>query len=172
MKLRAHKFTIIAVVVSVTGLVAAMTYEFAPRLIWNATPSAPIGLYKVEQKPPAIGDFALVMPSGSAEKLIYDRGYLPPGIPLLKRVAAMSGDKICRTKDIVFVNNYQVANALFADSNGRKMPRWNGCFTLQSHEFFLLNDHEKSLDGRYFRATNESQIIGVAIPVFIRGSDE
>lgn len=172
MKLRAHKFTIIAIVVSVTGLAAAMTYEFAPRVIWNASPSAPIGLYRIEQNPPVIGDFVLVSPSGHAAELIKNRRYLPPDIPLLKRVAAMSGGEICRECERIFINKFHVADAFLVDSIGRDMPRWSGCFTLQSDEVFLLNDHERSLDGRYFGTTKRDQIIGVAIPVFVRELDE
>lgn len=172
MNAHAPKFTIAAAIISIVVLIAAMTMEFAPRLIWNATPSAPIGLYRIEQNPPVIGDFVLVSPSGHAAELIKNRRYLSPDIPLLKRVAAMSGDEICRECERIFINKFHVAEALYFDSNGREMPRWSGCFVPQSDEVFLLNDHEKSLDGRYFGATKRDQIIGVAIPVFIRRSDE
>lgn len=154
--------------VSITALGLASAVEFAPRIVWNASASAPIGLYKIETRAPEIGDFVLVKPDAVLEEFITDRDYLPPEIPLLKRVAALAGDEICREESAIFIDGGHVADALFIDSLGREMPVWNGCFTLKGGEIFLLNAPEKSLDGRYFGATNGAQIIGIAIPVLVQ----
>lgn len=157
---------------AIAALSIAMAVEFAPRLIWNATPSAPIGLYLVKYKAPVIGDYVLVNASGDAKKLIDERDYLPRDTPLVKCVAALSGAEICRENALIYVDGVHVADALAVDSSGRDMPVWSGCFTLQNDEFFLLNAHEKSLDGRYFGATKAEQIVGVAQPLFIREPPE
>lgn len=155
-----------AVSIGALGLVIAQ--EFSPRLVWNASASAPIGLYRIEAHArPRIGEFALVKPEPALETFITDRGYLPPEIPLIKRVAALSGDEICRHDQSIFVANIHVADALLFDSAGRKMPVWGGCVTLKSDEIFLLNAPENSLDGRYFGATKMNGVIGVAIPVLV-----
>jgi conjugative transfer signal peptidase TraF len=142
--------------------------DFAPLLVWNASASAPIGLYRIEQDAsPEIGDFVLVKPDETLEKFITSRGYLPENIPLLKRIAALPGDEICRDSEAIFINKILVADAKKLDSIGRKMPSWNGCIRLQSGEIFLLNDPEYSLDGRYFGATKSVAVIGVARAVWV-----
>lgn len=154
--------------VSIGGLGLVIAHEFAPQMVWNASASAPIGLYRINAGAyPRIGDFALVKPEPALETFITDRGYIPPKIPLIKRVAARSGDKICRHDEAILVAKIHVADALFLDSAGRKMPVWSGCFTLKSDEIFLLNAPENSLDGRYFGATRMNDVIGVANPVFV-----
>lgn len=155
-------------VIAIAAIGGASAIEFAPKLVWNASASAPIGLYRIEIRAPEIGDFVLVSPSGKAAILIAERAYLPPDIPLIKRVAALPGDEICREKVSVFMNKFRVATARKTDSLGRKMPTWSGCLSLQNGEIFLLNDHEMSLDGRYFGATGLEEVIGVARPLWIR----
>lgn len=155
-----------AVSIGALGLVIAQ--EFAPQIVWNASASAPIGLYRIKAHArPRIGEFVLVKPEPALETFITDRGYLPPRIPLIKQVAARSGDEICRHDQAILVRNIHVADALLFDSAGRKMPVWSGCVTLKSDEIFLLNAPENSLDGRYFGATNMSGVIGVAMPVLV-----
>lgn len=152
----------------VAALVLVSAVDFTPQFVWNPSASAPIGLYRIERKPPEIGDFVLVDSDENFVKLITERGYLPPDIPLLKRVAALAGDEICREKERIFLNTIHVADALLVDSAGQKMPVWSGCFSLRGDEVFLLNASEKSLDGRYVGATNGSQIIGIARPVWVK----
>lgn len=147
----------------------ASLVNFAPLFVWNASASAPIGLYRIERHDRLeAGDFVLVRPDDKLGKLIAERGYLPENIPLVKRVAAVPGDEICRDNTAIFINKIHVADAQILDSFGRKMPAWSGCFTLQSDEIFLINDPERSLDGRYFGATNFDHVIGAAQPVWVR----
>ncbi len=154
----------------VAAIAFASFGKITPFVVWNASASAPIGLYQIEQNTsPEIGDFVLVKPDESLENFITLRGYLPENIPLLKRVAALPGDEICRESEAIFINKFRVADALIFDSRGRKMPSWSGCFTLRSSEIFLLNDPEKSLDGRYFGATELDDVIGAARTVWVRG---
>ncbi len=162
---------VVACTVMISALGVASAVEFAPRLVWNASGSAPIGLYLIEAGVPEIGDFALVELGPALEKFIAGRRYLPADIPLLKRVAALPGDEVCRKSEAIFINEIYVAEAQISDSSGRKLPHWSGCFTLRSSEFFLLNDHEKSLDGRYFGATKSEDVIGVAIPLWTKESE-
>ncbi|MEZ5897212.1 MAG: S26 family signal peptidase [Parvularculaceae bacterium] len=166
--MRARRKFIAVSLVAIAAIGVASAISFAPKLVWNASASAPVGLYKIEKSALEVGDFVLVSPSEEAAKLIAERGYLPQDIPLIKRVAALSGDQICREDSAIFINNTFVATAQNVDSLGRNMPTWSGCFTLRNNEIFLLNDHEKSLDGRYFEATKASDVIGVARPVWKR----
>ena len=157
---------------AIVALSFANVANLAPILIWNASASAPIGLYRIDRnKRFEIGDVVLVGPDEALAKFIAERGYLPENIPLLKRVAALSGDEICRESEAIFINDVRVADALIFDSSGRFMPSWTGCFTLQSDEMFLINDPGNSLDGRYFGATRAEDVVGVAKPLWIMEND-
>lgn len=156
------------VAVSIAVLGVASRFDFAPRLVWNASASAPIGLYRIDDRAPEIGDLVLVQVGAELEEFITEREYLPPEIPLLKRVAARSGAEICREMEAILIDKNHVADALLFDSRGRKLPVWSGCFILQSDEMFLINTPQKSLDGRYFGATKLNDVIGVAVPVWVR----
>ena len=153
---------------AIAALTGASLVNFSPSIIWNASASAPIGLYTVKNASPTFGDYVLVEPAKPVRNLIEQRGYLPPETPLVKRVAAMSGQEICRIDDKILIDKTIVAYALVEDSLGRPMPVWRGCMTLKKTQLFLLNDHEKSLDGRYFGATMMIDIIGVAEPVWVQ----
>ena len=167
MKVRSVKILMVSSA-AIGLIVVASVATLAPKLVWNPTKSAPTGLYWIDQREPKLGEFALVTTGAAAADLIARRGYLPPDIPLVKRVSARAGDEICRENHAILINKIHVADALIVDSLGRNMPQWRGCFTLQSDEIFLLNDHEKSLDGRYFGATNLEAVIGVAIPIWVK----
>jgi conjugative transfer signal peptidase TraF len=138
---------------------------FPPKsvLIWNRTLSAPLGLYWVRNIPLSLNGFAVLSPDAPAAKWISSRGYLAPDWPIIKRVRAQSGDEICRFGDDVLINGIVVARAMDHDESGRIMPVWTGCLILNGDQYFLLNDHERSLDGRYFGPTSRSEIDGVAV---------
>ena len=157
--------------VSVAALGLASVTQFTPRLVWNASASAPIGLYRTEMRAPEIRDYVLVQPNRDVEILIAERGYLPENIPLLKRVAALPGTRICRKGEGIFIDNSHIAMALRVDSAGRILPAWEGCISLSANEVFLLNDPKNSLDGRYFGATHLDDVIGVAVPIWVRESE-
>lgn len=142
--------------------VAAVAIPAEGFFLWNRTESASKGLYWRSDGALEIGDWAIVSARAPSAIWIAEHGFLAPGWPIIKRVAGVPGDEICRADERVFVNRALVAEALKTDSVGRKLPRWSGCTTLGENEFFLLNDHPRSLDGRYFGATKAKDIDGKA----------
>lgn len=67
-----------------------------PWLVWNASASAPIGLYAVSGRQDiASGDMVLVRVPDRWRRLAAERRYIPINIPLVKRVAAAPGDRVC-----------------------------------------------------------------------------
>ena len=68
------------------------------RWIWNASASVPLGLYRIE---PAdridATDLVVVMPPDELADFLAERGYLPRGVPLIKRVLALPDTSVCRT---------------------------------------------------------------------------
>lgn len=136
-------------------------------LIWNRTGSAPIGLYRLSGEPVTPGRWVAVSSRSGPAQWASAQGFTGAGWPLLKRAAALPGAEICRENLDIFINGEWVAAALATDNSGRDMPAWQGCFVLQADEIFLLSPHPHSLDGRYFGATQLSDVDGVAVPVFI-----
>jgi conjugative transfer signal peptidase TraF len=135
----------------------------APRLLWNASASAPIGLYTVT--PGAWlerGDMAIAWVPERYRQLAADRRYVPLDVPLVKRVAAYGGDKVCAIGTEIVINGRPAAKRQISDSKGRPMPKGSGCIRLYGREVFLLMDNPASFDGRYFGATKGADIIGKA----------
>lgn len=152
------------------AFVAVAVADPFPRVIWNASASAPIGLYRIHpDRDPAIGALAVVMPPARWSRWMAGRGYLPEGVPLLKHVAAKAGQRVCRIGDVVSVNARPVTSARARDGQGRPLPVWQGCRTLGPGDIFLLNPSvPDSLDGRYFGPLPASAVIGRATPLHLR----
>jgi len=149
-------------------LAVATVVEPVPRVVWNASASAPVGLYRVVPGAPARGDLVLVRPPEAVLWLAAERGYLPADVPLVKRVAGLPGERVCRIGARVLVEGKQVATALEADGLGRPLPAWHGCRRLLPGELFLLNAHPASLDGRYFGPVGRAAVIARLVPVWVR----
>ena len=153
------------------GLGFAATEALAPRprLVWNASASAPVGLYRITVRDRyAVGDLVLIRPDARTARFLSERRYVPMGTPLLKRIAALPGDTVCRDGATVRINGRAAAAALARDRRGRVLPRWSGCRTLRGGELFLLNVPEGSLDSRYFGPVPSSGLIGAARPILTR----
>lgn len=141
-----------------------------PRLVWNASASAPIGLYAVS--PGAAlkrGDMVIALPPAEARQLAARRHYLPSNVPLVKRVAGIAGDRICAVDRVVTLNGRPVAIRRAADAEGRDLPAWRGCIPLgPGMQFLLMTETPNSFDGRYFGPTLAQDVIGKATPLWLR----
>lgn len=152
-----------AIPVLALGLASAV--NLPTKLIYNASESAPIGFYWIDQEPISRGDYVYVRASERVRNLIIEREYLPPDVPLVKRVVGLTGDRICRAGVEVSVNGTVVETAKKRDGLGREMPGWHGCHIVTGRTVFLLQDHPWSFDGRYFGPVDRRLIIGRATPV-------
>lgn len=160
---------ILAVSAVSIGILLASDLPHEPLLVWNASASAPIGLYSVSAAHAvARYDLVLALPPSGAQKLAAERGYLPFGIPLIKRVAALPSDRICSDGLRVSINGIEAAVRLPWDGEGRPLPAWHGCRTLSGDEMFLLNgDVLHSFDGRYFGPVPRRNIVGKLRPLWL-----
>ena len=141
----------------------------APKLLWNASASVPIGLYAVRRAPPVhIGELVVIMPPTPLAHLFAARHYLPLGVPLLKHILAVSGQTVCRNGLAIIVDGITVGEALNRDRFGRALPDWQGCRSLASGEVFVMNTPPDSLDGRYFGPLPLTTIVGRADPIWTR----
>ena len=162
------------------GLVLALLAELGPSftapvigwpkfLLWNASASAPIGLYFLRPAVPLhVTELVAVAPPAPLATFMATRGYLPLGVPLLKHVAALRGQTVCRSGRAITIDDAAAATALDHDSNGRPLPSWQGCRTLRPGEIFLLNSAVPgSFDGRYFGVLSATAITARAVPLWI-----
>lgn len=151
-----------ATLVSTAAFASIALFPPGNLLIWNRTASAPQGLYWRSGGPLDYDEWAVVSGGAPTSIWIAEHNYLARGWPVIKRVRGLSGDEICRLNGAVSINGKEVATALKKDSSGGELPVWRGCFVLSDGEVFLLNDHPRSLDGRYFGATDIDDVTGVA----------
>lgn len=144
-----------------------------PGVIWNTTSSAPIGLYALDRLAPLRrGDLVAALPPPELARALAARGVLPPGVPLIKPVAALGGQVACRLGDRVSVDGVSLAIALRHDRQGVPLPIWQGCRRLGPTEVLLLNPaRTDSFDGRYFGPLATSTIWGRVRPVWVEHRD-
>lgn len=149
-------------------LVTLAVVHVAPRLVWNASASVPVGLYEIGSATPLeVTDLVAVNAPEPLAAFLADRGYLPRGVPLLKRVAALPGQTICRSGVEITVDGITVGKALDRDRLRRTLPIWKGCHRLGANELFLMNVGVRdSLDARYFGPLAVSTVIGRATPLY------
>jgi conjugative transfer signal peptidase TraF len=149
-------------------LTATMGSKPAPSLVWNASESVPVGLYRV--RPAArltVTDLVVAVPPEPLATFLAEGGYLPRGVPLIKRVLALPGQTVCREELAITVDGIEMGMARERDSRGRPLPRWRGCRVVSRDDVFLMNwDEPASLDGRYFGPIAAAAIIGRAEPLW------
>lgn len=144
-------------------LLVSAAFPPAPRLVWNASASAPRGLYIVSPAAlPGVGDMVIARVPWRYRQLAAERRYLPLNVPLVKRVAASAGDEVCARGTEITVNGRWIADRQRTDLRGRSMPLWEGCTRLRGGQLFLLINNSRSFDGRYFGLTEGEDVIGKA----------
>jgi conjugative transfer signal peptidase TraF len=151
-------------------VVATIVVPPRPRLVWNASASAPVGLYAVTAiTTPKRGDMVIAWAPLAMRDLAARRHYLPRSVPLVKRIVAASGDRICAVGAAISIDGRVVASRRSRDAQGRVMPWWAGCMTLRRGMVFLLmRGAVASFDGRYFGPTGSQDLIGKATPIWVR----
>ena len=153
---------------AVASLLAALGANSPPHYIWNLTPSVPLGLYAVQSPDRLyVTMLAVVTPPEPLATTLSDGGYLPRGVPLLKRIFALSGQTVCRFGVQINVDGIAAAPARERDLRGHPLPVWQGCRVIADDEIFLMNwDEPDSLDSRYFGPLPRSAIVARAVPIW------
>lgn len=170
-----RRAVVILTTVSAVWAVAASAAQRQPLYIWNLTPSIPRGLYRLDPKAPiSVTTLVAAWPPEPLATALALNGYVPLGVPLLKRVLAMPGQIVCRFGVTISVDSIPVeGKARIRDSRERPLPSWQGCYDIAADEIFLMNwQSDDSLDGRYFGVLPRSSIICAAIPVWTDEADD
>jgi conjugative transfer signal peptidase TraF len=159
---------VIATCFATLGVAIPAFVDMPKKLIWNASASVPIGLYAVQ--PPdgiKIADLAVVVAPEPVARFLEGGGYIPRGVPLIKRVLALPGQRVCRKNLLITVDGIAMGMARKHDRSGRDLPVWRGCRTIARDEVFLMNwQSAGSLDSRYFGPLPVSSIVGQAMPLW------
>ena len=126
--MKARRTIACTTVLSVTLIVIPAVVQWSPRLLWNASASVPVGLYRLRPVDHlTIGDLVAVQPPPALSDYLDERGYLPRSVPLLKHVAALEGALVCRSGDAITVDRLRLGHARAQDRYGRDLPVWQGC---------------------------------------------
>lgn len=154
--------------IAALGAALAIVVPTSTKLVWNVTPSVPVGLYSIAPSHRLeVTDLVAVMPPEPLASFMVRRGYIGPDVPLLKRVMALPGQRVCRAGVAITVDGVPLGDARDRDRIGRELPIWQGCRRLASGELFLMNpDAADSLDGRYFGPLSDTAVIGRATPIW------
>jgi conjugative transfer signal peptidase TraF len=161
----------IAVGLAMMGLSSAIRRE--PRLVYNPSESAPRGWYVIHSVADLrIGDYVIVRLPQDIAMFAAKRRYLPLGVPVLKRVAAMQGHRVCIEDGLVLIDGLSIAHTRSFDGQHRPLTAWSHCRELLAGELFLLNvDSASSFDSRYFGPVDISFVRGQATPLRTRNGN-
>jgi|SRR6478672_368204 len=147
---------------------AAVLGDLANRLpslaLINESPSLPRGLYLRDPEDRLRpGSIVAVRQPRSAQPYLGSLG-MPGNTLLLKRVAAVGGERVCASGGILETPRRKV-KALATDRRGAGLASWSGCRPLEDDEVVLLGDTPSSFDSRYFGPVSRGQITGVYLKV-------
>lgn len=147
----------------------------------NRTASMPRGLYLVGPvETLQHGSIvAACIPAESDVATYRARGYLPDSprcaaglAPVLKPIAAMSGDSVALDERGLWVNGEMLPNSRVFDTDSQGQPirhlpiGWTKVLT--TGELFLLANHiERSLDSRYYGTVARDKLLGKAVPLIL-----
>jgi conjugative transfer signal peptidase TraF len=153
--------------VSAFGAALALAFStFAVRdvVLYNPSSSLPSGFYVRSDDDPSPGAIVTVRARDVAPDYALARDFTDAGDRFLKRVVAISGDRVCASGAAMVVNQRIVRRQL-RDAAGRALPLWEGCRVLLPGEVLLLGDTQGSFDGRYWGPIPERLIEGVWRPL-------
>lgn len=167
------------VAMSVLGLGAAALAALAG-LGWvggfrvNATPSYPLGLWRIVRPERAIkvGDLVFIcMPPGPGLTLGLARGYLRAGLcpggagPLIKTVVALPGAHV-EVGQSVTIDGRPLGHSRVrrVDAEGRSLAVHEGGVVPPGH-LYLHSDYAGSYDSRYFGPVPDAGLLGLARPL-------
>lgn len=160
---------------ALAGLAMPVALRFPVRIVFNPSDSVARGWYLVDalngagslHGPLRAGSIVLArLPAGVAA-FAAQRGYLPEGVPVLKRVGAVAPQVVCVLDRLVWIDGVPFAAVLARDGARRPLQPWPYCRALVDGEIFLLSDtNPASFDSRYFGPIDAAAVLGIARPVW------
>ena len=157
--------------VALMALVAPVIWQARTRIVYNPSDSVARGWYRtapdVGPDSLRVGTIVLARLPGSVAAFAAQRGYLPGGVPILKRIGAIAPQLVCVREQVVRIDGAAVATARSHDGARRPLPAWAQCRRLAENELFLLSGtNPASFDSRYFGPVDASAVLGIATPLW------
>uniref|UniRef100_UPI0025BD2A68 S26 family signal peptidase n=1 Tax=Brevundimonas sp. TaxID=1871086 RepID=UPI0025BD2A68 len=144
-----NRWAVLGVTVFTISCVGLLLDHVPALALVNESPSLPKGVYVRQPGETPDRDAIVAVPQPKAVQPYLSRLGMPAEILLIKRVAAVGGETVCRHGDEITTPG-RVVRAMTRDRRGMALPTWTGCRRLASNELFLLGDTASSLDSRYF----------------------
>ncbi len=150
-----------------TALVSALACIAGAHLLWNWTPSLPLGLYWLSPRRRAeVGALVAFPVPANVRELVIARRYLPPGALLVKPVVAMRADSVCTDGGTLTVNGAALGAIPTQDTRGRPLPSDERCGPLPEGDVFVASHFPTSFDSRTFGPVPLSDIRGTVTPLW------
>lgn len=157
--------------------IAGMTFALAAHrpssdaaILYNDSPSVPCGFWvrtSTSVTRVRVGEVIAFRPPATADA--YLRKAMPEYLhrqSIIKYVAALPGDKICRKGRRFSVNGRMLGSAFVRDDNGRRLPTWTGCDTLTNRQLAVFSARiPNSFDSRYYGPVPTQNVLGVYRPL-------
>jgi type IV secretory pathway protease TraF len=161
--MKALRYIIPSIAVVLLAAVAGRAIDPGTMILRNGTKSMPLGFYVRDPSgEPTTGAVIAFRPPAIA----LAHGW-PADIPMLKRVVAVGGDKVCTDGGVLAVNDVWLGLVLDRLPNSRPLPVWKDCRVLQADEVFpFATGLPDSFDGRAYGPVNVSDLVGVFVPVW------
>ena len=156
--------------VGAAGLVMVALSAFlrpTPLLLYNPSPSEPIGFYRFTTATPAPGQLiSFKVPelgrAYAAQHLAYVLRY-----SILKEIAAGQGSTVCADHAVLSIDGRARAKIADHDRQGAQLPHWQGCRRLGAGEYFVFSNRiPNSYDSRYYGPVSSRQVLGVYAPLW------
>lgn len=164
--MKALRYIIPSVALVLLTAAAGHAVDAKAVVLRNVTKSMPEGWYiRNPLGQPAPGSVIAFRPPAIA--LVH--GW-PADVPLLKRVAAAGGDKVCSDGKTMAVNDTWRGPVMLRLPNGRPLPVWIGCQVLRFDQVLpIATGLPDSFDGRAYGPISTADILGVFVPVWTEG---
>jgi len=141
------------------GVVLIVGDDWPDWILVNESPSVPPGLYFRTRATAERGALVAIAQPAAARSYLKHLG-MPHDVLLLKRVAAVEGDRVCAWFGIVRTPGRRLLT-IDRDRQGAALPVWRDCRRLARDELFLLGDTPGSFDSRYFGPVLRGEAVGV-----------
>jgi len=146
---------LVCMIFGFAALIAPTLWRVQACVVYNPSDSVARGRYRVTLQvgPDAlhVGNIVLARILESVAAFAAQRGYLPDGVPILKRIGALAPQSVCIREQVVRIDRDPVVTAQLHDGAHCALQIWAQCRPLAWGELFLLsNMNSVSFDSRYF----------------------
>jgi len=149
-------------------MVALSTFTRPTALvIYNPSPSEPIGFYRFTTAKPAPGQLiSFKVPEHGRAYAAQHLAYILRW-SILKEIAAGQGSTVCADHAVLSIDGRARAKIADHDRQGAQLPHWQGCRRLGAGEYFVFSNRiPNSYDSRYYGPVSSRQVLGVYTPLW------